>query len=343
MLSGTLNAIKDILRSKVVPSGTAGLMGSFVAQLQLEHGIWKKDPGGNIFEDAVVAQIDTDLQPPRSVSPPNPQAFAVVIGIEEYPNFPNVEYALRDSKKIKSYLVESMGYLEHNIVLINNQDATRSGIEVRIEEWLPTQVKGHPDAEVFVYYGGHGTYDLESNNTYLVPYDGNTAFVMGTTYSLERLYEKLGNLPVKQVTVVIDSCFSGVGGRSVIQKNAKAHLGNIKTTQVTSPNLIVFTSSDAKEISSGYMEKRHGLFTYFFLKGLQGEADSNGDGTISYKEQYKYGKAMVQTEARRNNRDQNPQVLVSQGGMDWDEHTLREQVQQSKSETRTASSFPMTH
>jgi hypothetical protein len=46
-------------------------------------------------------------------------------------------------------------------------------------------------------------------------------------------------------------------------------------------NAAVFTSSSSDQISSWYPEKKHGLFTYFFLKGLQGAADGDGDGKIT--------------------------------------------------------------
>lgn len=326
-LGGDLDSLKDILRSVVVRSGTAGLMGPMVAHLQDEYEEFDPTVGRSLFGDSALAWIDAELEPPKVALPPKENAFAVVIGIEEYQRFPNVEYAIRDSEKIKNYLVHSMGYPEKNIALLNNKHASQSQMKVRLETWLPNMVSGHPDAEVFVYYGGHGTYEIKTDMAYLVPYDGDSAFVEETTYSLERLYEKLGKLPVKQVTVVIDSCFSGVGGRSIIKKNARAHLGHIKTTRVTSPNLIVFTASDAKEISSGYMEKRHGLFTYFFLKGLQGEADSDGDGKVSYWEQYSYVSPHVQTEARKDNRDQRPQILVSQNGKGRVNYPLRERVE----------------
>jgi len=55
---------------------------------------------------------------------------------------------------------------------------------------------------------------------------------------------------------------------------------------VTNPALAltegaVFTSSSGDEISSWYPEMGHGLFTYFFLKALRGEADMDGDRRIT--------------------------------------------------------------
>lgn len=65
------------------------------------------------------------------------------------------------------------------------------------------------------------------------------------------------------------------------------------------------------QISSAYREKRHGLFTYYFLKGLQGEADRNQDGMVEVQELDAFVRSGVQTIARRLNVEQTPQLLPS--------------------------------
>ena len=66
-----------------------------------------------------------------------------------------------------------------------------------------------------------------------------------------------------------------------------------------SGNIDLFSSSKADEISSWYPEKRHSLFTYFFLKGLQGDADKNKDGSITTAELDEYIAENVPYVARR--------------------------------------------
>jgi len=58
------------------------------------------------------------------------------------------------------------------------------------------------------------------------------------------------------------------------------------------------------------MQKGHGLLTYFFLKGLQGEGDQNKDGSIELTELFDYLKPQVERTARREfNNKQTPQLL----------------------------------
>lgn len=52
------------------------------------------------------------------------------------------------------------------------------------------------------------------------------------------------------------------------------------------------------------LELGHGMFTYFVLKGLNGAADENHDGSVSVDELYGYVRTSVQRAARRQNREQ---------------------------------------
>ena len=50
----------------------------------------------------------------------------------------------------------------------------------------------------------------------------------------------------------------------------------------------MFSSSRNDEVSSWFPKARHGIFTYFFLAGLQGYADSNEDKKITNGEMFDY-------------------------------------------------------
>ena len=68
-------------------------------------------------------------------------------------------------------------HLEDQIstLLRTNERATRGDIEAYFENWLKNNVD--KDSEVFVYYAGHGSPDPKSGKAFLVPYDGNPAFL----------------------------------------------------------------------------------------------------------------------------------------------------------------------
>jgi uncharacterized caspase-like protein len=64
-------------------------------------------------------------------------------------------------------------------------------------------------------------------------------------------------------------------------------------------------------MSSSYPEKKQGLFTYFLLKGLGGEADSDGDYWVSVKEVYGYVRNRVVSVSRRMGAEQTPVLMPS--------------------------------
>ena len=66
-----------------------------------------------------------------------------------------------------------------------------------------------------------------------------------------------------------------------------------------------------KQISSWYREKKHSLFTYFFLKALQGNADENNDKQLTISEIETYINEHVPYQARRIDRQQTPEVTTS--------------------------------
>lgn len=236
-------------------------------------------------------------------------AHAVVIGLERYRNeLPQAIYAEQDARVVVRYLSGTMGYEEANVALLLNDRATKSDMEKYFETWLPNRVES--DDTVFVYFSGHGAPNAKTGEAYLVPYDGDPVFLNNTGYPLSRLYQSLAALPAKEVIVVLDSCFSGAGGRSVIAKGMRPIITEIKSPLLGKGKTIVLAASSGQQVSSTYEQKAHGLMTYFFLKGLQGAADTNKDGKIDIAELFKYLRPQVERVARRDfNNEQTPLLL----------------------------------
>jgi uncharacterized caspase-like protein len=69
--------------------------------------------------------------------------------------------------------------------------------------------------------------------------------------------------------------------------------------------LALFAAASRDEVTGGLDEQGHGIFTYYFLKGLSGAA-KNASGAVTLKGLFEYVKPLVQDAARRQNRDQTP-------------------------------------
>lgn len=223
--------------------------------------------------------------------------LAIIVGVEKYQDLPSAEYSSKDARLVKDYFV-SLGLKERNIELLLNERATLSGIRKTLETWLPNHAR--KKSRVIIYYSGHGAPDASSGDAYLVPYDGDPNYLSDTGYPLKRLYEKMGRLPVKEVIVVLDSCFSGSGGRSVLAKGARP-LVMMAATPVISTNMVVLSASEGSQISTSSPEKGHGLFTYYFLKALN-------DGKKNILDVYEYIRPQVEDDAKMLNVRQTPQI-----------------------------------
>lgn len=247
--------------------------------------------------------------PPAVKVKTRPAAYAVVVGIEQYRNhIPPARFAARDAKVVGEYLSRVMGYRDEHVTVLLNDRAAKADLEKYVEHWLPNRVE--PDASVFVYFSGHGAPNPKTGEAYLVPFDGDPAFVEATGYPLKRLYENLGKLPAKEVVVVLDSCFSGAGGRSVIAKGMRPVGLSMENPFLAGGKTVALTASSGSQVSGTYDQQGHGLLTYFVLKGLRGEADRNRDGAIELAELFDYGKPQVERTARREfNLEQTPQLL----------------------------------
>jgi hypothetical protein len=251
-------------------------------------------------EEKKPASKTTDIDKPSFTSSDKIMGdndIAVIIGIEGYQNIPKSNYSYDDAKLVKEY-VKALGFKERNIELLTDEKATKSSIEKSLEAWLKNKAK--PESRIFVYYSGHGAPDPTTGEAYLVPYDGDPNYLEVTGYSLKRLYEKLGKLQVKEITVVLDSCFSGAGGRSVLAKGARPLVmtADIKTIPL---NLAILSATQGAQISTSSAEKGHGVFTYYFLKALK-------EGKKTIAEIYEYIKPLVEDEAKQLNVQQSPSV-----------------------------------
>jgi len=236
-------------------------------------------------------------------------AHAVVVGLERYRNeLPRASYAEQDARVVARYLSGTMGFEEANVVLLLNDRATKGDMEKYFETWLPNRVES--EDTVFVYFSGHGAPNAKTGEAYLVPYDGDPLYLDNTGYRLSRLYQSLSNLPAKEVVVIVDSCFSGAGGRSVLAQGLRPIITEMKSPLLENGKTVALVASSGQQVSSTYEQKAHGLMTYFFLKGLQGEADTNKDGKIDITELFDYLRPQVERVARRDfNNEQTPLLL----------------------------------
>ncbi len=266
----------------------------------------------------IVLESDVDTNIPTSVKK-RPNAFAVVIGNAQYENTSNVDYAVHDARAVKEYLVNAMGFLPENVFLEENATqrdflkwfGNERSHKGRLYNMAYENVESETD--LFIYYAGHGAPDVNTKSGYFLPADCDPNFIDVTAYSGELLFANIGKIGAKSTTIVLDACFSGNGvitGLSAVAIKPK-DFGEI-------PNGVILSSSSGTQPSAWYEDKNHGLFTYYFLKSLQDQdnSDLNADGEISMNEVFSYVDKWVPRKARGlRNLDQNPTIRGQNQGI----------------------------
>ncbi len=218
----------------------------------------------------------------------NKNAIAVVIGNANYHNAKDVDYAINDARAIKEYLIKSLGYKEGNIFYHTN--ATKGdfenlfGVKGNHEGKLFHAVK-KGKSDIFVYYSGHGAPGLKDGKGYFVPIEADPQYLNLGGYSADVFFENLSRIPSRELTVVLDACFSGAN----IFENISPMVVEIDYPMLAMNKGVVISSSTGSQVSSWYEEKQHSMFTYFFLKAIHNRnADIDKDGILKFSEVFDY-------------------------------------------------------
>lgn len=259
-----------------------------------------------VLRDEIAPETQfSDVDFPAATSARTPQGIAVVIGIEDYRHAPNAPHAVNDAEIFREYLVKRFGYDRRNILLRLDEQATKGEFEriFGVNGWLERQVG--PKSQVTVYYSGHGSPDIGSGTAFLVPHDIDPNYP-STGYALSDLYARLDALPAASATLVLDACFSGTS-RTNEPLLADARPVALEVEEAPpEQDLVVLSAATGSQISSSADDRLHGLFTYYLLKGIQGDADANQDRVLTAGEVGNYVSAHVPSDARRMGREQTP-------------------------------------
>lgn len=256
--------------------------------------------------------VDVDSGIPRARSRPT-AAVAVVLGVERYDRLPGVSFAARDAAVFREYAVKMFGVRDDPEHLYYALDGDVSGTALRklfgADGWLARRVT--PQTDVIVYWAGHGGPDLKSRAPFLLPADADANYPAQTGYALRELYERLAALNAGSVTVFLDACFSGwTRDAGQLLAGARDVAVSVENPVLTNERMAVFAASAGNQVSSAWPAMRHGLFTYFLLKGLRGAADADGAPGVSVGELDAYLRREVPPQAGRLDREQRPQLTA---------------------------------
>jgi len=251
------------------------------------------------------------LNPVQVKRQPNRDAVAIIIGISNYKTLPKADFANDDARVFYDYAIRALGVKPENIKLLVDSDAEDVEIIKAFKTWLPSRVKSTTD--VYVFYSGHGLPTQDGQGLYLLPPRADRDFISRTAVQFQEINADLQAAKPKSVTIFMDSCYSG-RARSGETLVANARPVTLKAEKTLFPDsFTVFSASQNDQISSSSPDLKHGIFSYYLMKGMEGDADTNKDGKITLGEMQAYLLENVGRQAGMVDRKQEPQLIGDVG------------------------------
>lgn len=137
-------------------------------------------------------------------------SHALVIGINSYKNFSDLNHAVNDAQAIRDILVEDFKFDEGNVRLLLDSDATRDAIMNEFLSYADSESIGIDDKFLF-FFAGHGR-TVETNKGdagYLVPFDG-TEENLASLIAWHDLVRSSDIIRAKHILFIIDACYGGL-------------------------------------------------------------------------------------------------------------------------------------
>ena len=222
----------------------------------------------------------------------NRDALALIVGVEGYKNTPaQAIYADSDAKMFRDYASEKLGIPENRIETLINDGAELTDMLLSVKEWLTRSVK-QDRTDVYVFFAGHGLASDDGEKMYLLPYDGSPRLLDRTAILRDELFFDIAAANPRSVTVFLDTCYSGTTrGTDMLVASRPI---TIRAKQQKIPDgFTVFTAAGGDQTAKPLKEAKHGMFSYFLMKGMEGDADSNRDNQITAAELHEYVKQKV--------------------------------------------------
>ena len=260
------------------------------------------------IEETFVAENLEPLNPSNIRTKSSNDKIAIIIGIENYSEAPKANYANLDAQYFFDYARKAFGVKKQNINLLINEEATVVKTDKALSLWLKSKIKKNR-SDLIIFFAGHGLASTDGKELYLLPQDGNPDRLERTALSRTDLFKEIISLNPKSVTMFLDTCYSGVSRDEQMLLASARPIRIVADEQDSIPNnFTIFSASKLDQISSGLKEAKHGIFSYYLMRGLEGYADFNEDKNITNGELIAYMDENVSQKAAEQGRKQNPSL-----------------------------------
>jgi hypothetical protein len=308
--------IKRTMSTVRVPAADQPLQGELLLHLQSATALAVAPPDKRVTmlikpnQPAAAEAVPDVDQPPKTAALKHPKTLIVSIGVGRYRDeqVPSVTYAGRDAEVMAGYLRTIANVPEDRVRVLVDTHAMKQDLAETFDEWLPKRADS--GTVVYVFFSGRAMVDGATGAVSLVPFDGTTAAVH-RLYSIRRLQESLARASVQRAILMFDVSLEPAPG---VDPAATAPPVWDATGGERKDQMMWMVAHKGLQEAHGYEPGRHGLFTYHLLRGLQGLADVDHDGTVVAGELCTYARSHTNRVAREQfGNEQDPLCLPPPG------------------------------
>ena len=239
--------------------------------------------------------------------------WAVIVGISKYKNVAlNLKYADRDAERLYQLLLTPHGghFQKEYVCKLTNKEATKGNVTRALRSFLKKPAR---EDLVIIYFACHGSPDPDRpGNVYLLTHDCDPQDIAGTALPMDDINRALKDtLLSEKVIIFADTCHSAAIGGGIrsraVTENTQLINRYLQHISQARKGTALLTSAEANEVS--FEDKKwgggHGVFTYYLLRGLRGEADANNNGFVAVGELFEYVRENVKN---ATNHRQHPSI-----------------------------------
>jgi uncharacterized caspase-like protein len=214
--------------------------------------------------------------------------YALIIGNTEYadPGLAQLTAPGKDASEFARVLDSPDLCAFDDVIILFNEEASR--VSEMIDHFFSLK---KPDDLLVLYFSGHGVRD-EYGSLYLAVRNTNRSRLRSTAIKSDFIREAMDQCRSRRQVLILDCCNSGAFAQGT-KAEIGGSVGTAKAFEGSGYGRVILTASDATQfawegdkIIGG--DAINSLFTHFLVKGLEGEADWNGDGNITIDELYDY-------------------------------------------------------
>lgn len=230
--------------------------------------------------------------------------WILLVGVNEYQDIslPSLRYPALDCQGLEEALFKATQGFPNKEVIVHHdfaaQPPTLQMIRGSLQKILS---QSQSQDSILLYFSGHGMLEPNTQQAVLCLADTRKDDLLGTGLGMQALLQMLGSIPANQQVLCLDTCHSG-DMRLLGKDSGSARDGNIaenlpnptkqmmdllRQRAAQSKGFCALLSCDQGQKSWEFPELGHGVFTYYLMRGLLGEA-ADSHGIIEADGLYKY-------------------------------------------------------